>query len=310
MKKEGVGIVVLVWAFGLLSGSVLQAQPATDLIFHNGKIVTVDDHGFNSQLGTIVEAMHVQDGKVLHLGANAEILTMAGPDTEVMDLKGRMVLPGFILTHEHPWDWNAVEPPVLKKVLTDDIVITRFLEGSPEENLKLFPGVLAEAVEKAKPGQWIYIVFTFGRQYEYGATGNGGFGLAGLKPEAFNVLDGTHITKAQLDEAAPNNPVLLRDVFIRMLVNQKALDESRTVFPQPDVNRITDETGLGGAGTMRWFFGDVVMKNHYPTLVELMRLGLEWWAGYGMTTFSSNAYNPTNIRVNTDLDRVKRTDNP
>ncbi len=152
MRKTVISIAVLVWALGLLGRNVLQAQPAADMIFHNGKIVTVDDHGFNSQLGAIAQAMHVQDGKIAQLGANAEILALAGPDTKVVDLKGRMVLPGFILTHEHPWDWNAVEPAVVKRVLTDDVVVTRFLEGSPEENLKAFPGVLAEAVEKAKPG--------------------------------------------------------------------------------------------------------------------------------------------------------------
>jgi len=311
MRKTVISIAVLVWALGLLGRNVLQAQPAADMIFHNGKIVTVDDHGFNSQLGAIAQAMHVQDGKIAQLGANAEILALAGPDTKVMDLKGRMVLPGFILTHEHPWDWNAVEPAVVKRVLTDDVVVTRFLEGSPEENLKAFPGVLAEAVEKAKPGQWIYIVFTFGRKYQYGPSGNSDYYLAGFKPEVFNVLDGIHISKAQLDAAAPDNPVLLRDAFVAMQVNQKALEESRKVFPEPDVNLIRDDGSvdlrqrreLGVASAMRWFFGDVVMRDHYPKLVEVMRLGLEWWAGYGMTTFSSNAYNPTNIRVYTDLDR-------
>ena len=209
MRTKGIGIGVLVWTLGLVSGSPVQAQQAADMIFHNGKIVTVDDHGFNSQVGTIVQAMQVQDGKIVQLGANNEILALAGPDTRVMDLKGRMVLPGLILTHEHPWDWNAVEPTVVTSILTDDIVVTRFLEGSPEENVKALPEVLAEAVEKAKPGQWIYIVFTLGRKYEYGTRGNGPYGRGGMSPEAFNALDGTHITKAQLDALAPNNPVLL-----------------------------------------------------------------------------------------------------
>ena len=272
MKRTAMSIGVWVWTLVLVSTTGIQAQIAEDMIFHNGKIVTVDDPGFNSQVGTIAQAMHVQDGKIVQLGASAEILTLAGPDTKVMDLKGRMVLPGLILTHEHPWDWNAVEPTVVRRVLTDDIVLTRFLEGSPEENLKALPGVLAEAVEKARPGQWIYIVFTLGRKYEYGTRGNGPYGRGGMSPEAFNALDGTHITKAQLDALAPNNPVLLRDVFISLMVNQKALDESRKVFPQPDVNRIHalvfrgcgDERSLpkiGGAdapgsGVVGWLWDD------------------------------------------------------
>ncbi|MEE2822342.1 MAG: amidohydrolase family protein [Acidobacteriota bacterium] len=301
-------IVILSWALVLLAASVsvVLAQQEGEMIFHNGQLITVDDHGFNSELGTTAQAMYVKDGKIVKIGENDDILSLAGPNVQVNDLKGRTVLPGFILTHEHPWDWNAVEPPVVSRILTDDVVVTRFMEGSPQENKEAFPGVLAEAVEKAQPGQWIYIVFTLGRNYEYGTRGNGPYGRGGMSPEAFNILDGTHITKEQLDMAAPDNPVLLRDVFIWMMVNQKAYEASREVFPQDDVNRINPETGMGGAGAMRWFFGDVVMEDHYSELIETMRLGLEWWAGYGMTSFSSNAYNPTNIRVYTDLDRQGR----
>ncbi len=54
MKKKAMGIGVWVWTLVLVSTSGAQAQIAEDMIFHNGKIVTVDGHGFNSQVGTIV----------------------------------------------------------------------------------------------------------------------------------------------------------------------------------------------------------------------------------------------------------------
>lgn len=302
MRKISMRALLVIGAFVFLRATSGKAQQtAADTIIYNAKIITVDDHGFTSRLGTIAQAMHIKDGKILHLGSNSQIRAMAGPNTKVIDLKGRTVIPGFILTHEHPWDWNPVEPIVTKHILTDDVVVTRFIEGSAEDNLKAFPGVLAEAVSKAKPGQWIYIVFTMGRKYEFGVRGNGPYGVGGLRPDVFNVLDGRRILKAQLDAAAPNNPVVLRDVFISLMLNRKAIDESRKVFPWPDVNGVSDETGLGAS--MRWMFADVMMKDHYPKLVELMRLGLEWWAGYGMTTFSSNAYDPANLQVYTDLDR-------
>ena len=285
------------------------AQQTAELILFNGKIITVDDHTFTSNLGTIAQAMHIKDGKVLHLGNNAQIRAMAGANTRVIDLKGRTVIPGVILTHEHPWDWNPVEPWVVKKVLTDDIVVTRFLEASPEENLKAFPGVLAEAVRKAKQGQWIYIVFTLGKNYEYSTAGNGGFGRLGMDPKVFNVLDGKRITRAQLDAAAPQNPVVLRDTFTSMVINRRADEESRKVFSEPDVNPAQggeQNSNLGDPSNFRWFFGDVLMKNYHPQLVELMRLGLEWWAGYGLTSFSSNAYTPSNLDVYAELDRQGR----
>ncbi len=285
-----------------------RAQQPQDLIVHNAKIITVDDDSFTSRLGTIAEAMHIRDGKIAQVGTNAEIRGAAGPETEEMDLGGRTVLPGLILTHEHPWDWNPVEPPVLRAVLNDDTVVVRALEGSPTENAAAFPEVLTEAVHTARPGQWIYIVFTYGPHYEYAPWGTGRFGRVGFDPQYFDpVGEGRYmtaegaITKEQLDAAAPDNPVVLRDVFVSILMNQRAAEESRQVFSQPDVN--PEDQSSGRAANFRWMFQNVVMRDFYPQLVELMRLGLEWWAGYGMTSFASNAYDPMNVKVYSELDR-------
>ena len=304
MKRTRLAVLAAYGVVFFLCAGTAWAQQSSDQIYYNGKIVTVDDAGFSSQLGTIAEAMHVREGKILQIGANQQIRALAGTDTRLIDLKGRIVLPGFILTHEHPWDWNPVEPPVLRSVLNDDNVVARYLEGSPEENLKAFPGVLAEAVQKARPGQWIYIVLTYGKHYEYAPWGTGRFGRKGLDPKSFDPIGEGFITKSDLDTAAPDNPVVLRDVFVSMLLNQRAVEESRKVFPQTNINRVQDDTGLGAS--FRWMFQDVVMKDYYPELVELMRRGLEWWAGYGMTTFASNTYDPLNVKVYSELDQQGR----
>jgi predicted amidohydrolase YtcJ len=321
MKNGKLRVVIMLWrtlifwgALNLAGTSAQAQQPSTDIVLYNGKIITVNDHSFSSQLGTIAEAMHVKDGKVLHIGTNTQIRPMAGPNTKVIDLKGRTVIPGLIETHEHPWDWTPVTPVIVKKVLRDDQIIVREMGGTPEENLKAFPGVLAEAVKEAKPGQWIYFIITLGKKYEYASGGNGGYGRSGMDPDVIDLMDGKRITKAQLDAAAPNNPVVLRDAFVSAVMNQKAIAETRKVFPQPGVNPFAesdsgvsgDMSGPGGFPfrlPMRWIFQDVMMKDRYPQLMEIMRLGLEWWAGYGLTTFGSNAYAPSNLRVFRDLDQ-------
>ena len=73
-----------------------------DLIVHNAKIITIDDSEYNSNPGTIARAMAVRDGKILALGSDSEMLALKGPDTEVMDLNGKTVLPGFVNNHHHP----------------------------------------------------------------------------------------------------------------------------------------------------------------------------------------------------------------
>jgi predicted amidohydrolase YtcJ len=69
--------------------------PAADLIITNGKIVTADP-AFRT-----VEAMAISDGKILRLGPSAEVMREKEARTAVIDLNGRMVLPGLIDAHVH-----------------------------------------------------------------------------------------------------------------------------------------------------------------------------------------------------------------
>lgn len=73
----------------------LAATPP-DLIFHSGKIVTVDEQF------SIAEALAVEGGRIVAVGSNAAVQALAGPLTRSIDLQGRTVLPGLIDTHTHP----------------------------------------------------------------------------------------------------------------------------------------------------------------------------------------------------------------
>jgi predicted amidohydrolase YtcJ len=69
-------------------------EPA-DIIFHNGAIITIEE----SQ--PVAEAIAIRGELILAVGTNQEILALRGPDTTVIDLQGRAVLPGFIEGHAH-----------------------------------------------------------------------------------------------------------------------------------------------------------------------------------------------------------------
>ena len=133
-------VVWLLCAWLPFLSSSVGAQEPSDIILYNGKIVTVDDDSFTSNLGTIAQAIHIKDGTILHVGANAEIRAMAGPGTKVIDLKGRFVMPGIINTHDHPMDWDPLNPYIIRNVVTDDVHIERFLwDEPPDEKLLKFP---------------------------------------------------------------------------------------------------------------------------------------------------------------------------
>ena len=119
-----------------MSNPDMMDEPVADLVLVNGKVVTVDPSD------TIAEAVAVRDGRILGVGSTAEINRLAGSRTQVIDLGGKMVLPGFIDSHEHcigrgmQADWvNCASPPM---ITIGDIV----------------EALAAKAVEKPE-GEWI-----------------------------------------------------------------------------------------------------------------------------------------------------------
>lgn len=90
----------------LLVTLALAAVPAmaqADLILHNGKVLTVD------KAFSIRQAVAVQGNTIQAVGTNKEILALRGPKTQVIDLKGRTVLPGLIDAHVHATDSGVSE---------------------------------------------------------------------------------------------------------------------------------------------------------------------------------------------------------
>ncbi len=164
---------------------------AADSIYVNGKIVTVDAKD------STVSAMAVKDGKILAVGSDAEIEVLAGPATQKVDLGGKTVLPGINDCHMHAALFGGIRPP-----LTVDC-------GYPA--VKSIEDIKAAVKAKAatlKPGEWIR-----------GAGWDQGY-LAECLADSSR-----HLTRWDLDEVAPHNPVYLVSFTQHELVaNTRALE--------------------------------------------------------------------------------------
>ena len=79
----------------ILAFTLLTAALEPDVIYFNGKIVTV-----NEQF-EIVEAVAIRDGRFVAGGSNEEVRALASPSTGLVDLEGQTVLPGFYEDHIH-----------------------------------------------------------------------------------------------------------------------------------------------------------------------------------------------------------------
>lgn len=67
-----------------------------DLIFQNGSIYTMD------ATRSWATSLAVKDGRILYIGFDGDMKSLRGPETQIYDLKGKMVLPGFHDSHVHP----------------------------------------------------------------------------------------------------------------------------------------------------------------------------------------------------------------
>ncbi|NLM41138.1 MAG: amidohydrolase [Firmicutes bacterium] len=74
--------------------------PGTLTVFLNARILTLDPRR------PTAAAMAVQDGLILAVGTQEEMLALAGPEAALVDLQGQVVLPGFHDSHMHLLSWG------------------------------------------------------------------------------------------------------------------------------------------------------------------------------------------------------------
>jgi predicted amidohydrolase YtcJ len=259
-----------------------------DHIYHNGKIVTMDDESFNQSPGTIVEALAVRGDRILATGTSAQVRQLAGPKTRVVDLKGRMMLPSFILTHEHPTDWAWSQPESLRHVFPEGNphLVVRFLKGTGKEQIASWEATLEEAVSVAKPGQWVLVSSDWGPNYE------------NMPVLANDFLK--NITPQRLDELAPNNPVRVKNSWIDGVLNTKGVEAIRKIFPDAQLEGRGNRSESG-----RQLEPDVILHQKLDLNAALLKAEMELWAAHGITTFGSSPYAIGNLQALTKLDRQR-----
>ena len=86
----------------ICAGNAFSSVHDADKVFINGSI-----HTFDQEL-SVVKAIAIQDGLITLVGTNEEINRSIGEMTEVIDLKGKMMMPSFHDAHSHPV-WSGVD---------------------------------------------------------------------------------------------------------------------------------------------------------------------------------------------------------
>lgn len=87
---------LLAAAFWIWRGAACAAVPPADTLYRNGVIYTVDAHD------SVQQALAVRAGRIVYVGDDAGAARLTGKATRVVDLHGRMLMPGLIDAHMHP----------------------------------------------------------------------------------------------------------------------------------------------------------------------------------------------------------------
>lgn len=147
--------------------SAVQREPAPDLVLVNARVFT----GMASR--PWAEAIAIRDGLIAAVGGTVEVRAQAGA-ARVIDLGGRVVIPGFNDAHWHP------------DVLPDGVELAAGPDPMEDPALETVLERLKAAAAKAPAGGWIY----------------GAFGAA--------LLDDPRATRQALDAIAPGHKVMLQ----------------------------------------------------------------------------------------------------
>lgn len=153
-----------------------------ELILFNGKIHTVDRDN------PLASAAAVSDGKFVAVGEDNEIMQRRGPHTQVIDLKGRTVIPGLNDSHLH----------LIRGGLNYNLELRWDGVPSLADALRM----LKEQAERTPSPQWVRVV--------------GGW-------TEFQFAERRMPTLEDLNKAAPDTPVFVLHLYDRALLNRAAL---------------------------------------------------------------------------------------
>lgn len=155
---------------------------SADLILHHGLVTTLDAAKPNAT------AVAVKDGRFLAVGQDQEVLALAGPDTKVVDLKGKRVLPGLNDNHTH--------------VVRGGLNFNMELRWDGVRSLADAMNMLKRQVAITPPPQWVRVV--------------GGFTEHQFIEKRLPTID-------EINAIAPDTPVFLLHLYDRALLNGAAL---------------------------------------------------------------------------------------
>ena len=257
-RREALSFIVC--SLLIFGGKGIDAQENNaDKIFVGGDIITVDDKNPEAR------AIAVHNGKIQAIGSETEVLKYEGYLTEVIDLKGSTLMPGFIDIHTHP---------ILSAKTAETIDVSGFNHKNQAEVMES----LKKGIEEKGSGEWVIAY--------------------GWDPAILRNLGAP--TLKELDQMAPENPLfIIAQTLHSGFANSLALEEAgiNKYTPNPeggyfDKDENGELTGLiveVGAMTK---IADATPKYPRAAYLYLLTKQMETYSKAGYTTIVAPGLQP------------------
>lgn len=238
----------------LLAAALAPAANASGMLVGAGSAKLILTNGRVHTPGGVAEALAVNErGVIIAVGKASEVIKLQTVATDVMDLGGRSVLPGFHDLHVHP---------IFAGLQMQRCVVP---QGS---NLQTTQRIIADCAKRTEPGAWIT-----GGQWDAPALGG--------VPH-----------RAMLDKVVTDLPILLYDTSGHSAwANSKALELAGVTAQTPDPEGGIIERDASGAptGVLREAAVELVKQHVPPPTPDQLRRALEWslneMLSQGITSF-------------------------
>lgn len=244
------------------------------VLYYNGKILTMDEQD------TIAEAVLTIGERIAAVGKTADLMRQKLPDTQLVDLAGKTLMPGLIDGHVH------------LEMATTDMVLGRSASTPPCESLADILEVIKKAAAETPPGEWVVVRGTLGYDKK--------------------IRDQRGLTRRDIDAVVDSRPVAFFPAIHVCVLNTKGIErmgwwQEKDIPVNATLGRDPETGELTGVYCEAWGSGSPLSPWPYETRKEAMYEGtMEYFVKLGITSAYEIPYSFDGIRAWQDLKREGR----
>ena len=218
-----------------------------------------------------VTGMAITGGKITALGSTDEIRALAREDTEIVDLDGRSAIPGIVDSHNHL--------PTAGAMMSEGVILF------DAKTISELQEMVAGRAQTMEPGEWIQGAGWIENQFE----------------------EWRMPTRWDLDEAAPDNPVILNRLFGMSVVNSRALElagitedgyePDRGIVDRDEQGRPTGVLRAGAQEAVRAVMPAMSSAQRVRQYEGYIRTAAQEYVRYGITSLLDPGVPPLMMRA-------------